>query len=84
MPHPANPISVAIVEDDAGVRQRLATILRQSGVCTRADEYANGESALAGVPENPPRVVLMDVNLPGIDGVECVRRLAAACPTCSS
>jgi DNA-binding NarL/FixJ family response regulator len=74
------PITVAIVEDDAGVRQRLATMLEQSGDCTCSGEYANAENALAGVPQQPPQVVLVDVNLPGINGVECVRHLAARLP----
>ena len=74
------PITVAIVEDDAGVRQRLATILQQSVPCSCIAEYANAENALIGVPLQPPQVVLVDVNLPGIDGVECVRQLAAKLP----
>ena len=76
----SDPIPVAVVEDDSGVRQRIATILQQSGICTCVGEYANGESALLGLPNNPPQVVLVDVNLPGIDGVDCVRRLAVLLP----
>jgi DNA-binding NarL/FixJ family response regulator len=76
----SKPITVAIVEDDAGVRKRLATMLEQSGDCTCLGEYANAENALAGVPQQVPQVVLVDVNLPGIDGVECVHLLAARMP----
>ena len=76
----SKPITVAIVEDDAGVRQRLATMLKQSGDFRCAGEYANAENALAGVPQQPPHVALVDVNLPGMNGVECVRHLAAQLP----
>ena len=77
--HP-KPITVAIVEDDAGVRQRLAAMLGQADDLTCIAEYANAENALAGVPENRPQVMLVDVNLPGMNGVECVRHLAAQLP----
>ncbi len=77
--HP-EPITVAIVEDDAGVRQRLAAMLGQADDLTCIAEYANAENALAGVPENRPQVMLVDVNLPGMNGVECVRHLAAQLP----
>lgn len=84
MSHPAKcepePISVAIVEDDAGVRQRLTRMLEQSGDCACSGEYANAEGALVGVVKQPTQVVLVDVNLPGLDGVECVRLLAAKLP----
>lgn len=76
----SEPITVAIVEDDAGVRKRLATMLEQSGDSKCLGEYANAENAIAGVPQQVPQVVLVDVNLPGIDGVECVRLLAARLP----
>jgi DNA-binding NarL/FixJ family response regulator len=42
--------------------------------------FPSGEEALAGVPSLKPKVLLMDINLPGIDGVECVRRLAGTVP----
>ncbi len=71
---------MAIVEDDAGVRQRLATMLEQSGHCKCIGQYANAENAQAGVPQHPPQVMLVDVNLPGMDGVECVRQLSAKLP----
>jgi DNA-binding NarL/FixJ family response regulator len=77
---PAEAIKVAIVEDDTEVRQRLATMLQRSAGCACSAEYANGEAAVAGLPGQPPQVVLIDVNLPGIDGVECVRQLAGRLP----
>ncbi len=84
MSTPANPasapISVAIVEDDTGIRQRLAAMIERSGDCAGAGEYANGENAVAGLPLQPARVVLVDINLPGMNGVECVRQLAARLP----
>jgi DNA-binding NarL/FixJ family response regulator len=43
-------------------------------------QYANAEDALAGLPKDKPDVVLMDINLPGINGVECVRRLKQIAP----
>ena len=73
-------IKVSIVEDDAKLRETMVRYFAgQSGfkcVCT----YPDAESALAGIPQNPPDVVLMDINLPGIDGIECVARLHAALP----
>src|ERR1019366_3848683 len=43
--------------------------------------YASAEAALAALPQVKPDFVLMDINLPGIDGVECVRNLKARMPT---
>jgi len=75
------PIQVAIVEDDARVRQMLARIVRSSAAdfdCV--GEYATAEAALAGLPVQPAQVVLMDIDLPGLNGVECVRQLAEKLP----
>ena len=76
----ALPITVAIVEDDAGVRQRLVALLGRSPDFVCVGDYANGENAVAGLPQRPARVALVDINLPGINGVECVRQLAAQIP----
>jgi DNA-binding NarL/FixJ family response regulator len=73
-------ITVAIVEDDAQVRRQLAAIVARAPQCVCVGEYANGENALAGLPQCPSRVVLMDINLPGINGVECVRQVKALLP----
>lgn len=73
-------ITVAIVEDDAGVRQRLVAILERSSDFTCVGDYANGENAVAELPRRPAHVVLVDINLPGINGVECVRQLSAHMP----
>jgi DNA-binding NarL/FixJ family response regulator len=74
------PISVTIVEDDARVRRALAGIVRTAADCDCVGEYATGEAALAGLPARQPQVVLMDIDLPGMNGIECVRRLAERLP----
>ena len=73
-------ITVAIVEDDALVRRSLAGILARSPGIACVGKYANGEEALREIPSIAPKVVLMDIHLPGMDGVECVRRLAELAP----
>jgi len=75
-----DPITVAIDEDDSEVRKTLAAFIRGAPGCACVGEYANGEAALAGLKRNPVHIVLLDVNLPGIDGVECVRQRAELLP----
>jgi DNA-binding NarL/FixJ family response regulator len=74
------PIKVAIVEDNRGTRESLVELLgRSPGLhCTGA--FANGEDALRELVTQPPDVVLMDINLPGMSGVECVSRLKDRSP----
>jgi DNA-binding NarL/FixJ family response regulator len=72
---------VAIVEDDARIREELAKLMNRSEGFSCLGTYADGESALAEIPRQPPDVVLMDIKLPGISGIECVRRLKATCPS---
>lgn len=73
-------IQVALVEDDPGVRANLAAILNgASGFCCQA-AYPDAGAALKGIPTNRPDVVLMDINLPGMLGTECVRQLKALSP----
>jgi len=70
-------ITVALVEDDARVRRALAMILDSEPDCRCVGKYSSGEEAVEAIPPHPPRVIIMDVNLPGINGVECVRQLVA-------
>jgi DNA-binding NarL/FixJ family response regulator len=73
-------IVVSIVEDDAHVRQILGEWLRASKYFECSGEYRSGEAALADIPKKKPHVVLMDVNLPGMTGIECVRQLKPLLP----
>ncbi|HVM49562.1 MAG TPA: response regulator transcription factor [Candidatus Acidoferrum sp.] len=74
------PIKVAIVEDDEGIRTSLVTMVRRASALRCAGDYADGEAALKDIPRRPPDVVLMDINLPGMNGVECVRQLKSSLP----
>ena len=74
------PIKVALVEDDEGIRTSLSALVRRAPALRLAGDYPDAETALKEIPRRPPDVVLMDINLPGINGVECVRQLKSAMP----
>ena len=73
-------IRVAIVEDDPGIRASLVNMLSRSTDCRPVCSCADAETALVDLPAHKPDVVLMDINLPHIDGIECVRRLKEQMP----
>lgn len=74
------PIKVSIVEDNDQLRATLARVIGRAEGFQCLSQYANAESALEGLPKDRPEVVLMDINLPGLNGVECVRRLKQTAP----
>jgi DNA-binding NarL/FixJ family response regulator len=73
-------ISVSIVEDDPGVRSTLAKLINGSPGYRCVSQHASAENALEEIPKLKPNVTLMDINLPGLNGVECVRRLKPLLP----
>jgi len=73
-------ITVSIVEDNDQLRSTLARVLNRSDGFQCVSNYPNAEDALKDLPKARPNVVLMDINLPGINGVECVRQLKQALP----
>ena len=73
-------ISVSIVDDEDNLRQSIATFLNGSPGFRCVSAYADGESALEQLPVHWPDVVLMDVHLTGMSGIECTRRLKATKP----
>ena len=74
------PITVAIVEDDAGIREMLSQAVRRSPQLTLLGCLDSGESALAELPKLAPQVVVMDIRLGGLDGIECTKRLKRIMP----
>ena len=74
------PISVSIVEDNDKLRGTLARMLNRADGFRCVSDYANAEDALKDLPQAKPEVVLMDINLPGMNGVECVRQLKQLLP----
>ena len=74
-------IVVSIVEDDPQARKILAGWVNRGDGFRLAGEWGDAESALRGLPQKKPDVVLMDINLPGISGVEAVKRLKPELPT---
>jgi RNA polymerase sigma factor (sigma-70 family) len=73
-------ITVSIVEDDDAVRKILARWVSQAKGYTCVSDYANGERAVQRLPEDKPDVVLMDINLSGQNGIQCVLRLKSLMP----
>jgi len=74
------PISVSIVEDNDKLRGTLARVLNRAEGFHCVSQYANAEDALKDLPQARPDVVLMDINLPGMNGVECVCQLKQLVP----
>jgi len=73
-------IPVSIVEDDAPARGLLGGWVQRAPGFRCVGRHACAEAALAALPIEKPAVVLMDINLPGISGIECVRRLKPLLP----
>src|SRR5207249_9733963 len=65
---------------DEGIRSSLGALIRRAPALRLAGDYPDAEAALKEIPLRPPDVVLMDINLPGLNGVECVRQLKSALP----
>ncbi len=71
---------VSIVEDNDQLRATLARLLNRAEGFQCLSQYPDAETALAALPAARPDVVLVDINLPGMNGVELVRRLKQAAP----
>ena len=69
------PITISLVEDNHQLRGTLARLLDCAEGFRCVSQYANAEDALAGLPKDKPDVVLMDINLPGMNGIEALRIL---------
>jgi len=73
-------ITISIVEDDRETLASLIELLNGAAGLRCISCYHDGESALKGVPAEKPDVALVDINLPGISGIECVSKLKAQLP----
>jgi len=73
-------IAVSIVEDDPSVREMLGNWVTHAPGFRCAGTHPTAEEALSQLPAEKPAVVLMDINLPGTTGIECVRQLKPAMP----
>jgi DNA-binding NarL/FixJ family response regulator len=73
-------ISVSIVDDEKKLCQSIATFLNGSSGFRCVSIYGSAEAALQKLPADRPDVVLMDINMAGMNGIECVRHLKALAP----
>jgi DNA-binding NarL/FixJ family response regulator len=74
-------IKVSIIEDDDWIRENLADRIRQTNGFTCVGSYRAAEDALTHLPAQAPDVILMDINLPKMNGIECVRHLKTLVPS---
>ena len=74
------PTTISIVEDNDQLRSTLARMIDRADGFQCVGQHPSAEAALEAIPNEKPQVVLMDINLPGMNGVECVRRLKQQLP----
>ena len=75
-----NQISISVVEDMEEVRQKVKRIVDESEEFICLSTYSNAEKALEELPDLQPDIVLMDINLPGMSGIECIKEIKKKCP----
>ena len=73
-------LRVSIVDDDGPTRQILKELILETSTLEFVSEHPNTESAIANLPKEKPDVVLTDINVPAINGIECVRLLKPKLP----
>lgn len=73
-------ITVSIVEDVEEIREKLKSILEESDEFVCMGAYGNAEDAIRELPAASPDIVLMDINLPGMSGIDCIRNVKSVCP----
>ena len=73
-------ITISIVDDEPRLRQSIATFVNGSPGFKCVSGYGSAEAALKGLPADKPDVVLMDINMGSMNGIECVEKLKDQCP----
>ncbi len=73
-------IKVSIIEDQEDIREGMRFLINQTTEFTCISTYRNAEDALTGLSMQQPHLVIMDINLPGMSGIECIRRLKPQFP----
>ncbi|MGH6683017.1 MAG: response regulator [Pseudolabrys sp.] len=81
---PMKPIRIVIVEDDPASRNMLVSALQAEPDCAVVAEFAEGKPAISAFPDLAPDMVLVDVGLPDISGIDVIRRLKAADSNCDA
>ena len=74
------PVAVSIVDDDCELTAKISAYLNKTSSYRCISSYASAEEALAQLPKDSPDVILMDINLGGMNGIECVRQLRPSLP----
>lgn len=80
VPASTSPLSAVIVEDDPSLRDILSSWLTETEGIRFLGAFPDGENAAAGIDRLRPDVALVDINLPGLSGIECVRQLKPRLP----
>lgn len=76
-----SPKRIIIVEDDNIIRNAFVTLIQQSGDYTVANDYSNAEAAIKNVKDDAPDICLMDIELPGMNGIEAIPKIKAIFPS---
>jgi DNA-binding NarL/FixJ family response regulator len=74
------PIKVCIVEDLKDIREGIISLLTFDERFEVLSSYQNAETATEELPAWQPDIVIMDINLPGMSGIECIKKVKASCP----
>ncbi len=77
---PGRVVTVVVIEDNAGLRRSLLRMVSRAADLRCVGDWANGEAALTEIGRLRPHIVLMDINLPGMSGIECTAALKKICP----
>ena len=75
-------LKVALIEDDKLIRSELEKILNGSDTCQCVGSFMNCETALKEIGKSEPDVILLDIELPGISGIEGIKKIKDILPEC--
>jgi DNA-binding NarL/FixJ family response regulator len=73
-------IGVMVVEDLIEIRSNLVKLLKEQDDMLLLGDFASAETASAEIIHAQPEIVIMDINMPGISGIECIRNIKDDCP----